>query len=64
MKLKVSFYDGKVKAPRIQYFEQRKGKTYKYSIKKPFEYKSTPSGYVVNQKETEAVKKSGPRLCD
>ena len=39
-------------------------KTYKYSIKKPFDYKSTPSGYVVNQKKTEAVKKSGPRLCD
>ena len=50
------FYDGMIKTAHIKYFSSAKGKTYKYSMKKPFGYKSTPSGYEIIPEEAEAVK--------
>ena len=50
------FYNGTVKTATIQYFSSAKGKTYKYPMKKPFSYRSTPSGYEISPEEAEAVK--------
>ena len=55
-RLEFHFYDGMVKTTRIKYFSAAKGKTFKYPLKKPFGYKRTANGYVVNHEEAEAVK--------
>ena len=54
--LEFHFYDGTIKTTNIEYFEQKKGKTYKYSMKKPFGYQNTPSGYEIIPEEAEAVR--------
>ena len=50
------FYDGTTKKTAIQYFSVAKGRTYKYPMKKPFGYRSTPSGYEIIPEEAEAIK--------
>ena len=54
--LEFHFYEGITKTARIQYFEQKKGKTYKYPQQKPFGYKRMQNGYEIIPEEAEAVK--------
>lgn len=54
--LEFHFYEGITKTACIQYFEQKKGKTYKYPQQKPFGYKRMQNGYEIIPEEAEAVK--------